>query len=179
MSRVARLGVAAFAALLALLAPAGPAWAHNTLRSSSPARDAALPAAPTEVSLEFSARLDPAFATVVVTDAAKRRVPTGVPVVVDTTSTISVTGRLPNGTYTVAYRVVSTDGHPLQGSYPFSVADPMGSAAPVGDAGTSADAVGATADGGLRAGLLAAGAVLAALLAAAVGLSLRRRAARR
>ncbi|MFI6784444.1 copper resistance protein CopC [Micromonospora sp. NPDC050276] len=179
MSRAARLGAAALAAVLTLLAPAGPAWAHNTLRSSSPARDATLPAAPTEVSLEFSARLDPAFATVVLTDANKRRVPTGDPVVVGTTSTISVPGTLPNGTYTVGYRVVSTDGHPLQGSYPFSVADPTANAAPISGAGTSADAVGARADGGPRVGFLVAGAVLAALVAAAVGLSLRRRAGRR
>ncbi|MEK8104691.1 copper resistance CopC family protein [Micromonospora sp. M12] len=124
MSRAGRLGVAALTVLLALLVPAGPAWAHNTLRSSSPARDATLPGTPSAVTLEFSARLDPGFTTVVLTDADKRRIPTGDPVVVGATSTVAVTGALPNGTYTVAYRVVSTDGHPLQGSYPFSVADP-------------------------------------------------------
>lgn len=179
MSRAGRLGVAALAVLLALLVPAGPAWAHNTLRSSAPARDATLPGTPTAVTLEFSARLDPGFTTVVLTDADKRRIPTGDPVVVGATSTVAVTGALPNGTYTVAYRVVSTDGHPLQGSYPFSVADPTASAAPVRGAGASADAVGAQTDGGPRVGLLVAGVVLGVLAAVAVGLWRRRRTARR
>ncbi|WP_051723619.1 copper resistance CopC family protein [Micromonospora chokoriensis] len=169
-SLAGRLGVATVAALLTLLVPASPARAHNTLRSSSPARDAALPVAPTEVSLEFSARLDPAFATVVLTDANKRRIPTSDPVVVGATSTITLTGTLPNGTYTVAYRVVSTDGHPLRGSYPFSVADPTASAAPISAAGASADAGGRRTDGDLRVVFLVSGAVLAALVAVAVGL---------
>ncbi|NJP35771.1 copper resistance CopC family protein [Micromonospora thermarum] len=37
---------------------------------------------------------------------------------------------LANGTYTVAYRVVSADGHPVQGSYRFTVADPTATASP-------------------------------------------------
>ena len=75
-------------------------------------------------------RLDPTFTTIVLTDAAKRKLPTGDPVVVGAKSTVQVTDTLPNGTYTVAYRVVSADGHPVQGSYPFTVADPAGRTAP-------------------------------------------------
>ncbi|MGC4746741.1 copper resistance CopC family protein [Micromonospora sp. DT201] len=178
MTHTVRLGVAAFTALLALLVPAGPAWAHNTLRSSSPARDATLASAPTEVSLVFRQQLDPAFATVVLTDTAKRRIPTGDPVVVGAKSTITVTGTLPNGTYTVGYRVVSLDGHPLQGSYPFSVADPTASAAPTSDAGRS-PAAAREARRGPGPGVLVAGAVVAVLTVLAAGLLLRRRLARR
>ena len=90
-----------------------------------------MPSAPTEVTLEFMQRLDPAFTTIVLTDAAKRKLPTGEPVVTGAKSTVQVTDTLPNGTYTVAYRVVSVDGHPVQGSYPFTVADPASTAAPV------------------------------------------------
>ncbi|WP_374197499.1 copper resistance protein CopC [Micromonospora sp. RL09-050-HVF-A] len=119
-----RLAAALLAAALALLVAATPAWAHNSLTSASPAREATLSRAPTEITLEFLARLDPAFTTIVLTDGTKRRVPTGDPVVDGTKSTVQVTDTLPNGTYTVAYRVVSADGHPVQGSYPFTVADP-------------------------------------------------------
>ncbi|MEU8327540.1 copper resistance CopC family protein [Micromonospora sp. NPDC048839] len=185
-----RLGAAALAVLVALLIPATPARAHNSLKSSTPARDATLSSAPTEVVLEFMQRLDPTFTTIVLTDAAKRKLTIGEPVVTGATSTVQITDALPNGRYTVAYRVVSADGHPVQGSYPFTVADPASSAAPVADAGTSAGTASAAAGakdtaagakdtaGGPGAAVLVAGAALAVLVVVAAGL-LWRRAARR
>ncbi|MEU8163343.1 copper resistance CopC family protein [Micromonospora parva] len=172
-----RLGAAVLAVLVAVLIPAGPAWAHNSLRAATPARDATLSSAPTEVTLEFMRRLDPTFTTIVLTDAAKRKLPTGEPVVTGATSTVRVTDTLPNGTYTVAYRVVSVDGHPVQGSYPFTVADPSSSAAPVANLSASAPApaaAGAESDDG-PSGVLVAGAALSLLvLVTAVGLRWRR-----
>ncbi|MEU4472091.1 copper resistance CopC family protein [Micromonospora sp. NPDC023888] len=177
-----RLGAAVLAVLVALLVPAAPAWAHNSLRSSTPARDATLSSAPTEIALEFMQRLDPTFTTIVLTDAARRKLATGEPVVAGATSTVEVTDTLPNGRYTVAYRVVSADGHPVQGSYPFTVADPASSAAPVADAGTSAATPSAAAvvetAGGPGAGVLVAGAALAGLVVVAAGLRWRRAARR-
>lgn len=70
-----RLGAAALAVLVAVLIPASPAWAHNSLKTATPARDATVPSAPTEVTLEFMQRLDPTFTTIVLSDAAKRRLP--------------------------------------------------------------------------------------------------------
>ncbi|MGC5322185.1 copper resistance CopC family protein [Micromonospora arida] len=178
-----RLGAAVLAVVVAMLVPAGPAWAHNSLRTATPARDATVPSAPTEVTLEFMQRLDPTFTTIVLTDAAKRRLRTGEPVVTGATSTVQVTDTLPNGTYTVAYRVVSVDGHPVQGSYPFTVADPTSSAAPAASVSASAPAPSAAAaaavsSGGPPVGVLVAGAALAVLVLATAGL-LWRRAARR
>lgn len=183
-----RLGAAVLAVVVALLIPAAPAWAHNSLKSSTPARDATLPSAPTEVALEFMQRLDPTFTTIVLTDAARRKLATGEPVVAGAKSTVQVTDTLPNGRYTVAYRVVSADGHPVQGSYPFTVADPASSAAPVADARTttaaptaagpaaspSAAATAAETGGGPGAGVLVAGAALAVLVVVAAGLRWRR-----
>ncbi|MEU1748321.1 copper resistance CopC family protein [Micromonospora arida] len=177
----ARLGAAVLAVLVAVLIPASPAWAHNSLRTATPARDATVPSAPTEVTLEFMQRLDPAFTTIVLTDAAKRKLPTGEPVVTGAKSTVQVTDTLPNGTYTVAYRVVSVDGHPVQGSYPFTVADPSSTVAPVVAVSASAPAPSAAAaksGGGPSIGVLVAAAVLALLVLVTAGL-LWRRAARR
>ncbi|WP_433352779.1 copper resistance CopC family protein [Micromonospora saelicesensis] len=177
----ARLGAAVLAVLVAVLIPGSLAWAHNSLKTATPARDATVSSAPTEVTLEFMQRLDPAFTTIVLTDAAKRKLPTGEPVVTGAKSTVQVVGTLPNGTYTVAYRVVSVDGHPVQGSYPFTVADPASSAAPVANVGASAPAPSAAAGksgGGPSAGVLVAAAVLALLVLVTAGL-LWRRAARR
>ncbi|MEV0216269.1 copper resistance CopC family protein [Micromonospora sp. NPDC050695] len=175
MRHANRLGAAVLTVLVALLVPAAPAWAHNSLRSSTPARDATLPSAPVEVTLEFMRRLDPAFTTIVLTDATRQKIPTGDPVVVGATSTVRVTGPLPNGTYTVGYRVVSADGHPAQGSYPFTVADPTSTAAPVRDASTPAPPAAAVQPGGgSSAGVRLAGAALAVLAVVVAGLLLRR-----
>lgn len=122
------LVAAALAAVALLLVPATPAAAHNTLRSASPAKEARLATAPTQVTLTFLQKLDPAFTTIALTDAAQERVPTGEPVVTGTTATATIDRSLADGTYTVAYRVVSPDGHPVQGSYRFTVAGPSASA---------------------------------------------------
>ncbi|MEW2429373.1 copper resistance CopC family protein [Micromonospora sp. NPDC047644] len=176
-----RLGAAVLAVLVAVLIPASPAWAHNSLKTATPARDATLPSAPTEVTLEFMQRLDPAFTTIVLTDAAKQKLPTGEPVVTGAKSTVQLTDTLPNGTYTVAYRVVSVDGHPVQGSYPFTVADPSSSAAPIVAVSASAatpPAATAASGGGPSAGVLVAAAALSLLVLVTAGL-LWRRGARR
>ncbi|WP_420119129.1 copper resistance CopC family protein [Micromonospora sp.] len=176
--RVAGRFVAALlAGILTLFVAATPARAHNGLRSGSPARDATLTRAPTEITLEFMARLDPTLTTIVLTDGTKRRVPTGDPVVSGATGSVRVTGPLPNGTYTVAYRVVSADGHPVQGSYPFTVADPAGpAAAPSPDPpGPSAAAVAPGRGGGRATVVGVTGSVVVAQLAAAAVLRRRRR----
>ncbi|MEV1330401.1 copper resistance protein CopC [Micromonospora costi] len=126
----AALAAMTLAALAVLLAPASPAAAHNSLRAATPAQNARLVESPKDITLEFQQRLDPAFTTIVLSDTGQRKVPTGVPTVAGTTGTLTIDQPLANGSYTVAYRVVSVDGHPVQGSYSFTVADPTADVAP-------------------------------------------------
>jgi copper resistance protein C len=112
------------AALLAVLLPGTPAWAHTALVSSDPAEDATLTRAPTAVTLVFSQRLNPDFTTIVLSDATAQRIPASKPAIDDVNGTITIGQPLGNGAYTVAYRVVSLDGHTVQGAYTFTVADP-------------------------------------------------------
>ncbi|WP_431932573.1 copper resistance CopC family protein [Micromonospora sp. RP3T] len=165
----------------ALLLPATPASAHNALQTATPAQDARLTTAPTSVTLRFLQQLNPEFTTIVLSDADRRKVPTGAPTVGGATGTITVDQALPNGTYTVAYRVVSADGHPVQGSYRFTVADPTaGSTAPDaagtprGDTAASPAARGTT-DDGPPVVPLAAGAVAGLAVLGAFALLTRRR----
>ncbi|TDC42567.1 copper resistance protein CopC [Micromonospora sp. KC213] len=83
-------------------------------------------------------KLNPAFTTIVLSDATARKVTTGEPAVSGTAGTVTVDESLANGTYTVAYRVVSADGHPVQGSYRFHVADPTATDPTADVAGTPA-----------------------------------------
>lgn len=119
-----RKALLALAAVLVVLLPAAPAWAHAQLVSADPAKDATLSKAPASVTLTFSERLNPDFTTIVVSDAGRRRIPAATPAVDGGVGSVALGGRLGNGAYTVAYRVVSADGHTVQGSYPFTVADP-------------------------------------------------------
>ena len=119
-----------FAAFAAVLLPGSPAWAHAELIASTPVRDATLAKAPTAVTVTFSERLNPEFATIVVSDSARQRLGASAPVVDAGSGTVTLSSPPGNGTYTVAYRVVSVDGHTAQGSFTFTVADPALPAAP-------------------------------------------------
>jgi copper resistance protein C len=125
--RIARLFAAATAAATLAVLTGGPAWAHNSLTDASPARNATVKKAPEQVKLTFLQKLDPNL-TIAVSDADKRKVAAGEPEANGKVGTLTFDEPLANGTYAVTYRVVSTDGHPVQGSYRFTVADP--SAAP-------------------------------------------------
>jgi methionine-rich copper-binding protein CopC len=171
---------------MVLLAPASPAAAHNSLQAANPARDARLSTPPKQITLTFLQRLDPAFTTIVLSDADQRKIPTGEPAVTGAMGTVPISQPLANGSYTVAYRVVSTDGHPVQGSYSFTVADPTASAAPdmaaSGAAGAGAtspaspsQAASSHGSGGPGPVLLVAGGfALIAAVAGVVGLRRRR-----
>lgn len=162
-----RKALLALAALLAVLAPGTPAWAHVQLVAADPVKDATLAKAPTAVTLTFSERLNPDFATIVVSDAAGRRVPASAPAVAAEVATVTLTPPPANGAHTVAYRVVSVDGHTVQGSYRLTVADPaLPAAVPVRSAGAPAPAAAPPADsGGLPTGALIALGALGVLLA--------------
>jgi copper resistance protein C len=159
-----RLAVAA-AAILAVLLPGTPAWAHNSLIAAEPAQDATVAEAPNAVTLEFRERLNPKFTTIVVSDAARRPLPTGTPAVDGARGSVTLNGPLTNGRYTVAYRIVSVDGHAVQGSYDFTLVDPALPAAPV--AQSAGPVAAAPSSGGIPGGMVigigVAGLVLAGL----------------
>ena len=168
--------VAVTAAMLAVAAPGTPAWAHAQLTFADPAKDLTFTVAPAAVTLGFNERLRPDFTTIVVSGPARQRVAAAPAAVDDKRATLTLTGTLSNGTYTVAYRVVSVDGHTVQGSYPFTVADP--NRPPAVQAPASAAVTPASGEDGGSAGPLigaVAGVVLLVGLGAWLYLSGRRR----
>ncbi|MDO8120454.1 copper resistance protein CopC [Isoptericola sp. b490] len=138
--RPARPMTAMLLAGLALIGLAGPARAHDQLVGTDPADGAVVDAVPSQVALTFSEDvLD--ISTTVVVAGPDGRVPT-TPTVDGGTVTAPLPDGLPDGPYTVTWRVVSADGHPVQGSFAFTVgafaATPSPSAAPA--PGTTAPA---------------------------------------
>jgi methionine-rich copper-binding protein CopC len=119
MMRATRLCAVVVVALTALLVCAGPASAHTSLQKASPAIGSTV-GPPVQIVLTYA---DPVrFTQVLVSDAAGRRYQSGKSYAVDNTVTEKVAATLPNGLYTVAWRVVAPDGHPVEGTYHFTVA---------------------------------------------------------
>jgi len=105
---------------LLLLLVAGEASAHAFLDHAEPRVGNKVAAAPREVTLWFTQKLEAAFSTVTVTNAAGQRVDTGKPRVSGNQMTVSLRSG-GAGTYHVTWRVLSVDAHTTDGSFTFQV----------------------------------------------------------
>ncbi|MEU5533099.1 copper resistance CopC family protein [Streptomyces sp. NPDC020362] len=119
-----RLTTLAAGLLLLLLGTAVPASAHAALRESDPADGTVLKSAPRHVTLTFTESVGLLTDSFRVYDPDNHRVRTGeaghAPGRSDT-ARVPLPSRLGTGTYTVAWRVVSADSHPVSGALTFSV----------------------------------------------------------
>lgn len=118
--------VAALASAITLAATAlapRTALAHALLVKSEPAQRSVLSTAPAEVRLWFNERIEPAFSSATVMDAANNPVTTQpAEVSRDDPKLLRVpVPPLPPGAYIVRYRVLSVDGHTVQASFRFTV----------------------------------------------------------
>ncbi|MFI0107961.1 copper resistance protein CopC [Streptomyces parvus] len=109
------------AALGILVAGAPLAAAHTDLDSSVPVAEASLAEVPESVTLTFSDPMDQKYAKVAVTGPDKKPAGQGTPRVDGKRVTIALDPQASAGEYSVGYRVVSADGHPVSGSYTFTV----------------------------------------------------------
>ncbi|SJZ77971.1 hypothetical protein SAMN02745673_01421 [Marinactinospora thermotolerans DSM 45154] len=119
--------IALVVALVALVLPAPPAFAHSRLLSSTPADGAHLATSPETVRLSFSDGLLEVGAAVTVLDGDSRPAQTGEIRIDGAELTLPLPVELRDGGYAVRWRVVSADGHPVSGSLTFTVGDPTAS----------------------------------------------------
>jgi methionine-rich copper-binding protein CopC len=119
---------------------AAPASAHDRILSSDPADGAQLATPPTAITLTFNTEPLPVEPQVVVSDSAGTVVTQGAPTIEGSTATLALDPAVALGgdTYTVAWRVVSSDGHPIEGTFTFTVAAQP--EAPVSEEPTTEDA---------------------------------------
>lgn len=95
-----------------------PAGAHASLVSTDPADGSQISTAPATVELTFSENLDTGFVAVMAPDGTK--VPTSPPRLSGARMSADLAETHESGTYTVAYRIVSVDGHPVTGQFTFT-----------------------------------------------------------
>jgi copper transport protein len=110
-----------------------PASAHASLVSTDPAEGAVVAEAPDVVTFTFSEPVSLAGDSIQAYDAA------GEPVDVEASAhdeevTADLPDGLADGTYVIAWRVVSSDGHPIAGSLTFHVGAPSETVVPPRDA---------------------------------------------
>ncbi|MFI1481450.1 copper resistance CopC/CopD family protein [Streptomyces sp. NPDC020747] len=119
---------------LFLLGGAGPVSAHSAVRETTPGEGTVLKSAPKQVTMTFTEAVGITDDSLRVLSPENRRVNAG-----DTEheSGRSNTVRVPlgdglaDGTYTVAWRVVSADSHPISGAFTFSIGKPSETTASV------------------------------------------------
>lgn len=114
---------AVLAAAAIVLATAPPAAAHDELIGSNPTAGQHLDTAPTNVQLTFSADVLTIGAAVIVVDDSGKDWVTGEPAIRGGVVSTSLESAMPASGYEIRWRVVSSDGHPISGVIPFTVAD--------------------------------------------------------
>ncbi len=146
--RAAILAGLAFAWLLLACAPA---LAHATLVEATPPRGGEVSEPPERVELRFTEPVDAEFDPVVVRSGGGVRVDKRDARVDPEDARVVLAGleRLPEGSYTVVWRVTSIDGHVVEGRYDFALAA-AGEARSSGDKENASQAAGAP--GGHHAG---------------------------
>lgn len=105
---------------LLLLLATNDAGAHALLDHAEPRVGNTVATAPPQVTLWFTQKLEVAFSTVTVTNAAGKRVDTGKPRVSGNQMSVPLAPGGP-GTYHVIWRVLSVDAHTTDGSFTFQV----------------------------------------------------------
>jgi methionine-rich copper-binding protein CopC len=97
---------------------------HNELLGTEPPYGARLGAGPARVTLIFDLPAQRGFSTMIVTGPDHNQWQAG-PALEDGTMVSAQVHPLgPAGEYTVAWRIVSADGHPVHGTFPFTLTTP-------------------------------------------------------
>lgn len=106
------------------LAVATPAQAHDELVSSYPEADSTITGSPAEITLSFSGELIAGMQSAAVEVIAPdgQNIATDAPSEDGTSITQHLAPNPPAGLFTVRWKVVSSDGHPISGEYTYTVA---------------------------------------------------------
>lgn len=120
-----RLAFLIAGSLVLLTAMAAPAVAHARLTASQPGGGATIAAAPAAVVLEFSERIETSFGGVQVFGPDGVRLETGEPQIVGASVRVQLPELQSPGDYTVVFRIISGDSHPVESRFAFAYRPPV------------------------------------------------------
>lgn len=113
-------------ALGMVVGAASAAQAHDQLIGSNPAANESVASAPESIVLEFNNSILNTGSVIQVTNMNGEAVTNGTLTVADRTVSQPLIADLPNGQYRVVWRVVSSDGHPIEDAFQFAIGEPVG-----------------------------------------------------
>lgn len=119
-----RTVLALMSALVVLVLAAPPALGHAIVRSTTPEIDEVVAESPPEVVMGFNEPIEINFGAIRVFDTHAERVDRGATRYLsdsDDAAQVLLEPDLPDGTYTVAWNVISADGHPIEEAFVFHV----------------------------------------------------------
>ena len=122
--------VALLGAVLLTLGFAAPASAHDVLEGTTPKNGQKVGAAPEKVTLTFSNNPIAIGSEIVVKDASGTNWAEGGVDILDNVVTQKLKPGAPAGTYTVQWRVVSSDSHPIENTFSYVVTTGSAATAP-------------------------------------------------
>ncbi|OAB45346.1 copper resistance protein CopC [Paenibacillus glacialis] len=99
-------------------------YAHAYLQQSSPAANETVIDSPSKITLQFNESIQPAFHSISVSNSAGERVDLDDSYIPDNqpkTLEGNVRPNLPEGIYIIGWKIISGDGHPLEGNIPFQI----------------------------------------------------------
>jgi copper transport protein len=115
------------ASAIALLSFATPsvASAHAILDSSNPVASSVIVQSPEEIRLDFDEAIESTLLNVRLFDADQKEISIDDAALLEVDPSVVVTPipDLSEGVYVVVWQVVSSDGHPISGAFPFEVGD--------------------------------------------------------
>ncbi len=126
-SAAAGLLLAAFATVLA---PVSPAAAHDMIEATEPVSGSTVASVPPTVRLTFMHTPIALGSRILIQDETGTNQSDGPVVVIDNHVTQAVKAGAPAGRYTVAWRVVSPDSHPIEGTFTFTAGGTGGAGQP-------------------------------------------------
>lgn len=116
-------GILPLVALL-LIGASGGGTQHLRLTGSFPARDSSVTQPPREIRLSFSLKPELALVRISLASASGGKLAMGKPARTADSLTVAapVEGTLAAGGYSVSWQAASADGHPIRGTFGFTVA---------------------------------------------------------
>ncbi len=112
--------LAAVVLLIGLLGSAGPASAHDTVESTSPADGSTVATVPDQITITLNNTPGALGSAIEVKDAAGKDWAEGPVDVLDGKTTQHLKPGAPAGKFTVLWRIVSSDSHPIEGTFTFT-----------------------------------------------------------
>lgn len=119
-----RLAAALVASFLVLLGYPGAALAHDAVTGTTPANGATVAVVPQAIEITMSNTPATIGSQVLVLDQAGSNWAEGDVTVLDTVASQALRPGAPAGTYTVKWRLVSSDSHPIEGEFNFTATAP-------------------------------------------------------